>query len=46
MQRKITCSLIILLVYTAFGSYLRAKPSPRPLHKGELLALVAGGALP
>ncbi len=46
MQKKIACSLIILLVCTAFGSYLLANNSPRPLRKSELLALVAGDALP
>src|SRR5260370_39678531 len=46
MQKKIICSSIILLVFTAFGSYLSANSSPRPLRKSELLALVAAGILP
>src|SRR5260370_908118 len=48
MQKRIIRSLIILLVLvcTAFGSRLLANTSPRPLRKSELLALIAGGALP
>src|SRR5260370_1047330 len=46
MRKKIICSSIILLVCTAFGSYLSANSSPRPLRKSELLALVAAGILP
>src|SRR5260370_39178595 len=48
MPKRIIRSVIILLVLvcTAFGSRLRANTSPRPLRKSELLALIAGGALP
>jgi len=46
MQIRITRPLIILLVCIAFGSCLLANTSSRPLRKSELLALVAGGALP
>src|SRR5437879_10282902 len=46
MQIKITRQLIILLVCIAFGSCLLAYTSSRPLRKSELLALLAGGALP
>lgn len=46
MKKRITCSLIILLVCAAFGSDLLANSSGRLLRKSELLALVAGGVLP
>jgi tetratricopeptide (TPR) repeat protein len=46
MQKRITGSLIILLVCTSCGSYLLANTSSRSLRKSVVLALVVGDSLP
>src|SRR5712664_938806 len=46
MQKKLSYMIFISLVDIAWFSYPSVNSAPRPLRKGELLALVSGGIIP
>ncbi len=46
MQKKLSSMIFISRVYIALFWYPSVNSAPRPLRKGELLALVSGGIIP
>ena len=46
MYKRITISIIAVMIFIACGSYLTANTPSHPLRKSEILALVAGGIFP
>src|SRR2546428_5321253 len=46
MQKQLSYMILISLVDIAWFSYPSVNSAPRPLRKGELLALVSGGIIP
>ena len=46
MSKRITISVITVVLFIACGSYLSANTPSHALRKSEILALVAGGIMP